>query len=251
MHEDLSAMGHPPTDDDFYSIILGSIYSSYKPYIYAISATLGVMGSVLSPDELMDALTEEYERPALRLLRLTSGSYVISRRRPHSCQPIGERRRLPAVADHKLHNLGRYSRGPARLCCQMVQQLSPDVRDKDFKRCDGTRVVGGQLFREYLLCSCQSAFLIGMAADDLVPPVPKNAGGAEVMPLTELQPKWKRRDARVRVSSNSLASLLVQPVIHHCLHALLDKPRSPIFRLSAESSTPHKLDRRWASTSLV
>ncbi|KAI0365546.1 hypothetical protein BV20DRAFT_925041, partial [Pilatotrama ljubarskyi] len=60
MREDLSAMGHPPADDDFYAIILGSMPSSYEPYISAISATSRVSGNVLSPDELMEALTEEY-----------------------------------------------------------------------------------------------------------------------------------------------------------------------------------------------
>ncbi|CDO76235.1 hypothetical protein BN946_scf184644.g9 [Trametes cinnabarina] len=67
MREDLAAMGQSPSDDDFFAIIMGSMPSSYEPYLSAISATSRVTGSVLSPDELMEALTEEYERRTLRM----------------------------------------------------------------------------------------------------------------------------------------------------------------------------------------
>ena len=62
MREDLSAMGHPPGDDEFYAIILGSLPSSYEPFISALNATSSVVGNVLSPDKLMQALTDEYDR---------------------------------------------------------------------------------------------------------------------------------------------------------------------------------------------
>ncbi|KAI0634841.1 hypothetical protein C8Q77DRAFT_1104310 [Trametes polyzona] len=45
---------------------MGSMPTSYEPYLSAISATSRISGNVLSPDELMEALTEEYERRALR-----------------------------------------------------------------------------------------------------------------------------------------------------------------------------------------
>jgi len=61
MRENLSAMGHPPGDDEFYAIILGSLPSSYEPFISALNATSSVVGNVLSPDELMQALTDEYD----------------------------------------------------------------------------------------------------------------------------------------------------------------------------------------------
>ncbi|THH15142.1 hypothetical protein EUX98_g9511 [Antrodiella citrinella] len=66
MREDLSAMGHPPSDDDFYAIILGSLPSSYDPYISAVTATSSVLGTSLSAEDLMITLTEEYERRSLR-----------------------------------------------------------------------------------------------------------------------------------------------------------------------------------------
>src|SRR5271154_3809848 len=37
MREDLAAMGHPPSEDDFYAIILGSLPPSFDPYISAVS----------------------------------------------------------------------------------------------------------------------------------------------------------------------------------------------------------------------
>jgi len=62
MREDLAAMGHPPGEDEFYAIILGSLPSSYEPFISALNATSSVVGNVLSPDELMQAFTDEFER---------------------------------------------------------------------------------------------------------------------------------------------------------------------------------------------
>ena len=53
MREDLAAMGHPPDDDEFYAIILGSLPSSFEPFISALNATSSVLGTVLSPDELL------------------------------------------------------------------------------------------------------------------------------------------------------------------------------------------------------
>ncbi|PPQ86113.1 hypothetical protein CVT26_000606 [Gymnopilus dilepis] len=57
MREDLAAMGQPPTEDDFYAIILGSLPTSYDPFISAVTATLSVVGMNLSPDELMRTST--------------------------------------------------------------------------------------------------------------------------------------------------------------------------------------------------
>src|SRR5271168_2731687 len=66
MREDLSAMGHPPSEDDFYAIILGSLPPSFEPYISAVNATSSVIGKTLSVDDLMLTITEEYERRMLK-----------------------------------------------------------------------------------------------------------------------------------------------------------------------------------------
>ena len=57
MCEDLASVGSPPSEDEFYAIILGSLLSSYDPYISALNATSSVLGSVLSSDNLMQTIT--------------------------------------------------------------------------------------------------------------------------------------------------------------------------------------------------
>ena len=61
MREDLAAMGQLLTEDDFYTIILGSLPLSYDPYISAVNATSSVMGKTISSDDLMLTVTEEYK----------------------------------------------------------------------------------------------------------------------------------------------------------------------------------------------
>jgi len=60
MHEDLAAMGHAPTEDDFYAIIIGSLPSSYDPFVSALNATSSVLGTFLSPDDLMNTITRDW-----------------------------------------------------------------------------------------------------------------------------------------------------------------------------------------------
>src|SRR6202522_1436698 len=66
MREDLSSMGEPLTDTDFYAIIMGSLPLSYNPYLSALNATSSVLERHLSPDDLMLSITEEYERRTLK-----------------------------------------------------------------------------------------------------------------------------------------------------------------------------------------
>src|ERR1700733_2119976 len=66
MREDLASMGHPPTEQDFYAIILGSLPPSYNPYISAVNATSSVLGMTLSSDNLMLTVTEKYECRAMK-----------------------------------------------------------------------------------------------------------------------------------------------------------------------------------------
>jgi len=61
MREDLSSMGHPPTDDDFYAILLGSLPSGYEPFISALNTMSSVLGMYLSSDDLMQTLSDEYD----------------------------------------------------------------------------------------------------------------------------------------------------------------------------------------------
>ena len=53
---------HCPSEDDFYAIVIGSLPPSYDPYISALNATSSVLGTFLSPDDLMHTITDEYDR---------------------------------------------------------------------------------------------------------------------------------------------------------------------------------------------
>ena len=66
MREDLASMGEALTENDFYAIIMGSLPSSFDPYISALNATSSVMEKHLSADDLMLSITEEYERRTLK-----------------------------------------------------------------------------------------------------------------------------------------------------------------------------------------
>ena len=66
MREDLASMGESLTENDFYAIIMGSLPSSYDPYLSALNATSSILGTHLSAEDLMLSITEEYERRALK-----------------------------------------------------------------------------------------------------------------------------------------------------------------------------------------
>ncbi|KAF8808958.1 hypothetical protein BYT27DRAFT_7038681, partial [Phlegmacium glaucopus] len=48
MCEDLASMGQSLTENDFYAIILGSLPSSYNPYISTVNTTSSVLRKTLS-----------------------------------------------------------------------------------------------------------------------------------------------------------------------------------------------------------
>jgi len=61
MAEDLAAMGHPLLDDEYYAIILGSLPPIYELFISALNATTSMMGTILAPDNLMQAFSDEFK----------------------------------------------------------------------------------------------------------------------------------------------------------------------------------------------
>ena len=66
MREDLASMGGSIDDEDFTSIILGSIPQSYDTYIAAIMATSTLMDKTLSPTNLIDAIQDEADRHTIK-----------------------------------------------------------------------------------------------------------------------------------------------------------------------------------------
>jgi hypothetical protein len=61
MQEDLASMGHPPAEDDFYGIVIGSLPPSYDLFISTLNATSSILGAFISPDDLMHTITDEYD----------------------------------------------------------------------------------------------------------------------------------------------------------------------------------------------
>src|SRR5271155_5405006 len=59
MREDLASMGGSINDEDFTSIVLGSIPQSYDPYIAAMTATSTLLDQTLSTTNLIDAIRDE------------------------------------------------------------------------------------------------------------------------------------------------------------------------------------------------
>ena len=59
MRENLASMGGAISDEDFTSIILGSIPQSYNTYITAITATSSLLNQTLSPTNLIAAICDE------------------------------------------------------------------------------------------------------------------------------------------------------------------------------------------------
>jgi hypothetical protein len=66
MREDLASMGGSILDEDFTSIILGSILPSYDTYIAAISATSSLLNQSLLPTNLIDAICDEADQKAIK-----------------------------------------------------------------------------------------------------------------------------------------------------------------------------------------
>src|ERR1700678_1025747 len=66
MREDLASMGGSISDEDFTSIILGSIPQSYDTYIAAITATSTLLNQTLSPTNLIDTIRDEADRRTIK-----------------------------------------------------------------------------------------------------------------------------------------------------------------------------------------
>src|SRR6202522_333476 len=66
MREDLASMGGSISDEDFTSIILGSIPQSYDTYIAAITATSTLLNQTLSSTNLIDVIRDEADRRTIK-----------------------------------------------------------------------------------------------------------------------------------------------------------------------------------------
>ncbi|KAG2078560.1 hypothetical protein BDR04DRAFT_996395, partial [Suillus decipiens] len=62
--EQLSSLGHAPTDESFAAMIMSSLPSSYDPHLSALMASAKVSSVILTADTLMSTIVDEYDRRA-------------------------------------------------------------------------------------------------------------------------------------------------------------------------------------------
>jgi hypothetical protein len=65
----LAGMGTSLLDSDFAAIIMGSLLESYQPILSLMSAGAQIAKTPLSPDDLINFITEEYEHSQLTINR--------------------------------------------------------------------------------------------------------------------------------------------------------------------------------------
>ncbi|KAL1939585.1 hypothetical protein VTO73DRAFT_9896 [Trametes versicolor] len=104
IREDLAAMGQPPSKDDLYAIILGSMPLSYKPYLSVLSAATRATDQLLSPDQLRDAeyLAKQGTKPKITTYDTPEYNGVTE----HENRTVMEKGRALLNASGLLHVLG-------------------------------------------------------------------------------------------------------------------------------------------------
>src|ERR1700720_4601923 len=66
MCEDLAALGDDLNDEDFSTMLLGSLPWSYNSYLSAVTAALSVLGTKLTPDALMLSIIDEFNHHTVK-----------------------------------------------------------------------------------------------------------------------------------------------------------------------------------------
>lgn len=122
----------------------------------------------------------------------------------------------------------------AALCKKMHEQLSPNVMDESVRDKHGQLVVGGQLFRQYLLSRCQADFERGWSTRETLEEQQSAAAAASgVAPGEEVfsdeyyaLQKAKRRGLGLVKFIGELFKLqmLTERIMHRCILKLLDEP---------------------------
>ena len=73
LREQLAAMGKSIPDDEYASILLGSIPSNYEATISAMSTTATLTNAALTPDTVIRLITDDYDRRVLKAGKQTEG----------------------------------------------------------------------------------------------------------------------------------------------------------------------------------
>ncbi|KAK9703523.1 hypothetical protein K7432_010686 [Basidiobolus ranarum] len=116
----------------------------------------------------------------------------------------------------------------ASLCRRMMDKLSPDVKDENVKNKDGKYIIGGALFRKYLLSRCQEEFEKGWKVTSQLDSA---AEGTEALLSDEyyVAAKAKRRGLGLIMFIGELFKLgmLTERIMHECIKRLLSNVQSP------------------------
>src|SRR5436190_2928050 len=66
LREDLASLGEAINDEDFATMLLGSLPKGYDTYLSALTATAGITGTILDSGMLIMSVTDEFDRRAIR-----------------------------------------------------------------------------------------------------------------------------------------------------------------------------------------
>lgn len=112
----------------------------------------------------------------------------------------------------------------AQFCKRMLEFMSPEIRDESIIDKKGEVVVGGALFRKYLLTRCQTEFERGWKTD--LPEKPEGAAEEAVMLSDEyyIAAAAKRRGLGLVRFIGELYKLqmLTERIMHECVKKLVD-----------------------------
>ena len=117
----------------------------------------------------------------------------------------------------------------AEFCKRMLESMSPEIKDENILDKNGQVVVGGALFRKYLLNRCQTEFERGWKVD--LPKKPEGESEEAVMLSDEyyIAAAAKRRGLGLVRFIGELYKLgmLTERIMHQCVHKLVDYEGMP------------------------
>lgn len=112
----------------------------------------------------------------------------------------------------------------AEFCKRMLESMSPEIKDENILDKAGNVVIGGALFRKYLLNRCQTEFERGWKTD--LPAKPEGETKEEEMLSDEyyIAAAAKRRGLGLVRFIGELYKLgmLTERIMHQCVHKLVD-----------------------------
>lgn len=112
----------------------------------------------------------------------------------------------------------------AEFCKRMLESMSPEIKDEGILDKNGQVVVGGALFRKYLLNRCQTEFERGWKIDIPAKPEGESEEAAMLSDEYYIAAAAKRRGLGLVRFIGELykLSMLTERIMHQCVHKLVD-----------------------------